>query len=146
MISVPLELQSAGYIAGYITKKINGDKKDEHYQKVCETTGEIYPVQQEYSTQSNKPGIANEWYQTFKDDIFPSDNCIVLSKNSYHHVPTPGYYDRQLEREDLKLFEKIKRERKEFAEIHIQDNTLIRLKTREVCKKAQVQHRQRSNI
>ena len=54
--TMDLTLQSAGYVARYITKKINGDKKDEHYQKICAITGEIYPVQQEYSTMSNKPG------------------------------------------------------------------------------------------
>ncbi len=92
-----LTLKSAGYVARYITKKINGDLKDEHYQKVCALTGEIHPVQQEYSTMSNKPGIGSTWYEQFKGDVFPSDDLIVLSSNSYHHVPTPKYYDTKLE-------------------------------------------------
>ena len=37
--TMDLTLHSAGYVAQYITKKINGDKKDEHYKKICETTG-----------------------------------------------------------------------------------------------------------
>jgi len=144
--TMDLTLHSAGYVAQYITKKINGDKKDEHYQKVCENTGDIYPVLQEYATMSNKPGIANAWYKKYKKDVYPSDDVIVISKNSYHHVPTPGYYDRQLEKEDSELLQTIKKKREEFAHEHIKDNTLKRLITREVCKKAQVNHRQRNKI
>jgi len=141
-----LTLKSAGYVARYITKKINGDLKDDHYKKVCETTGEIYSVQQEYSTMSNRPGIGSKWYDKFKGDVFPSDDIIVLSKNSYHHVPTPKFYDTKLERENPTLYEKIKMERKEFAEKHIKNNTLKRLITREVCKKAQVSNQKRNSI
>jgi len=141
-----LTLQSAGYVARYITKKINGDKKDEHYQKVCEITGEIYPVLQEYSTQSNKPGIAKNWWNKYKKDVFPSDDVIVLSSNSYHHVPTPKYYDNQLEKEDPTLYEQIKVRRNEFAMDHIQDSTLRRLSEREICKKAQIINQKRKLI
>jgi len=144
--TMDLTLKSAGYVARYITKKINGDKKDEHYQKVCEITGEIYPVQQEYSTMSNKPGIGRHWWDNFKGDVFPSDDVIVLSENAYHHVPTPKYYDTLLEREDSSLYQKIKERRVEFAELHIKDNTLKRLKTREVCKKAQIINQKRKII
>jgi len=141
-----LNLKTAGYVARYITKKINGDLKDEHYKKVCEITGEIYPVQQEYSTMSNQPGIAKSWWDKYKKDVFPSDDVIVLSSNSYHHVPTPKYYDTQLEKENPSLYERIKSERQEFANFHIKDNTLKRLITREVCKKAQVQNQKRKTI
>jgi len=141
--TMDLTLKSAGYVARYITKKINGDKKDEHYKKVCEITGEIYPVQQEYSTMSNRPGIAKTWYEKFKGDVFPSDDVVVLSSNSYHHVPTPRYYDIQLEKECPEVYQEIKRKRTEFAEIHIKDNTLKRLIVREVCKKAQTENQKR---
>ncbi len=144
--TMDLTIKSAGYVARYITKKINGDKKDEHYKKVCEITGEIYPVQQEYSTMSNKPGIGKKWWDKYKGDVFPSDDVIVLSSNSYHHVPTPKYYDNQLEKENPTLYERIKSERQEFAQLHIKDNTLKRLITREVCKKAQVQNQKRNTI
>jgi len=144
--TMDLTLKSAGYVARYILKKINGGKKDEHYQKVCEITGEIYPVQQEYSTMSNRPGIGKAWWENYKGDVFPSDDVIVLSSNSYHHVPTPKYYDTQLERENPSLYEKIKARRQTFALEHIKDNTLKRLKTREVCKKAQVENQKRNTI
>jgi len=141
-----LTLQSAGYVARYITKKINGDKADGHYRKICEFTGEIYPVQQEYSTMSNRPGIGKKWWDQYKSDVFPSDDIVVLSKNSYHHVPTPKYYDTQLERENPSLYDEIKARREDFAIEHIKDNTLKRLITREVCKKAQVKNQQRNKI
>ncbi len=138
-----LTLQSAGYVARYITKKINGDKKDEHYQKVCDITGEIYPVQQEYATMSNQPGIGATWYEKFKGDVFPSDDVIVLSSNSYHHVPTPKYYDIQLEKECPEIYQEIKLRRADFANLHIKNNTLRRLKTREICKIEQTKNQQR---
>jgi len=142
--TMDLTLKSAGYVARYITKKINGDKKDDHYRKVCELTGEIYPVQQEYATMSNRPGIGADWWDKYKSDVFPSDDIIVLSENSYHHVPTPKYYDTKLERENPSLYEKIKARRETFALDHIKDNTLRRLESREICKKAQVKNQQRA--
>jgi len=140
-----LNLSTAGYVARYITKKINGDLKDDYYIRTNQTTGEIQTIQQEYSTMSNKPGIAKAWWDKYKDDIFPSDDCIVLSKNSYHHVPTPKYYDTQLEKEDPKLYEKIKQQRKDFAMDHISDSTLKRLLSREVCKTAQTNLKRKLN-
>ena len=136
--TMDLTLHSAGYVSQYITKKINGEKKDDHYQKICETTGEIHPVQQEYATMSNKPGIARAWWDKYKKDVFPSDDVVIMSKNSAVHVPTPRYYDSQLEREDPGLLMDIKQSREQFATKHRKDNTLKRLITREVCKKAQV--------
>ena len=144
--TMDLTLSSAGYVARYITKKINGEKKYDHYQKICPTTGEVHNVQQEYSTMSNKPGIGKKWWDQYKNDIYPSDDCIILSGNRAHHVPTPRYYDRQLEKEQPGLYEKIKDRRKEFAEKHIADNTLKRLTDREVCKKAQVINQKRNKI
>jgi len=141
-----LTLHSAGYVARYITKKINGDMKDDHYKKVCEVTGEIHSIQQEYATMSRKPGIGSAWYEKYKGDVFPSDDCIVLSKNSYHHVPTPKYYDIKLERENPSLYDKIKQRREVFANTHIKDNTLKRLKSREVCKIAQTKNQNRNII
>jgi len=141
-----LTLKSAGYVARYITKKINGDKSDEHYQKVCPITGEITPVQKEYATMSRKPGIASDWYKQFKGDVFPSDDVIVLSSNSYHHVPTPRFYDRLLEQESPGLYQQIKDKRTAFAELHIRDNTLKRLKVREVCKTRQTENQHRNKI
>lgn len=138
-----LTLNSAGYVARYICKKINGDKKLEHYKKICQVTGEIYPVQQEYATMSRKPGIGKKWWDQFKTDVFPSDDLIVLSSNSYHHVPTPKYYDTQLEKENPELFNNTKENRRIFAELHIKDNTLKRLKVREVCKTEQVKNQTR---
>lgn len=142
--TMDLTLKSAGYVARYITKKINGDKKDEHYQKICEITGEIYPVQQEYSTMSNRPGIGKKWWEKYKGDVFPSDDIIVLSSDSYHHVPTPKYYDVQYEREDPEGYEMVKERRQEFAAKQIKDNTLKRLEVREVCKKEQVRNQLRN--
>jgi len=141
-----LNLKTAGYVGRYITKKINGDKKDEHYQKVCEITGEIHSIQQEYATMSNRPGIGKKWWDKYKKDVFPSDDVIILSSNRAHHVPTPKYYDIQLEREDPSLYERIKSQRQEFAERHIKDNTLKRLITREVCKEAQIKNQNRKLI
>jgi len=138
-----LTLKSAGYVARYIIKKINGEKADDHYQKICEITGKKTKVQKEYATMSRKPGIGHEWYKEFKNDVFPLDDVIVLSSNSYHHVPTPKYYDTQLERESPTLYQQIKNKRKEFAELNIEDNTLKRLVVREVCKKAQTKNQNR---
>ena len=44
--------ESAAYVARYITKKINGDLADIHYNKVNYLTGELQSVEPEFTTMS----------------------------------------------------------------------------------------------
>nr|WAE43790.1 MAG: replication initiator protein [Microviridae sp.] len=115
--------ESAAYVARYITKKITGDLAPEHYQ------GRL----PEYTTMSRRPGIGKNWYDKFSSDVYPSDEVVLRGKIMH----PPRFYDKQLEKQNLALYEKIKIDRKAQAINNSADNTDARLKVKETCKLAQ---------
>lgn len=115
---------SAAYCARYTTKKIGGDKAAAHYTRIHPITGNVCQVQPERSFQSNRPGIGDAWFNTFKSDVYPSDTCIVDGRTH----PVPKFYVKKLAEEEsheLKIRRKLK------ANKHREDNTSARLKVRE---------------
>ena len=62
-------LESAGYVAGYVTKKLNGDKAVGHYTRVNKKTGEFIDIEPEFARMSRMPGIGKGWYEKFSDDL-----------------------------------------------------------------------------
>lgn len=116
--------QSAGYVARYITKKINGDMAEHHYTREHPYTGEIVRVHPEFIVMSNKPGIGRGWYDKFAKDAFPSDFLIIEGQK----VPVPRYYKKQLEEEQSRT---ITANRKLKAHKHKDNNTPDRLAVRE---------------
>jgi hypothetical protein len=86
--------ESASYVAGYIHKKINGNRKLDHYNTYDRLTGEqITHRQQEYATMSRRPGIAKHWFDKHKTDAYPSDFITMNGKK----MKPAKYYDRQYE-------------------------------------------------
>lgn len=72
----------AQYVAGYITKKINGKLKASHY-------GKLTP---EFSRMSLKPGIGSKFYHSFKRDIYDGKDALTLPSGQV--VPPGRYYDK----------------------------------------------------
>lgn len=116
--------ESAAYVARYILKKWKGDKKDEHY-------GELEP---EYTTMSRRPGIAREWFETYKKDVYPNDSVIIRGDLS---ARPPKYYDALFDLEDPELFARIKERRKNKAKNN-PNNEFERLEVREKVQKAKL--------
>ena len=125
-----LNFDTAAYTARYITKKINGQKADDHYTTTSPITGDLIHLQPEYTTMSRKPGIAADWYNTYKTDLYPSDTLI----HNAIPVKIPRFYDNLLERENPELLEEQKIKRKKMAQRHLKDNTPDRLADREKVK------------
>lgn len=113
---------SAGYIAGYITKKITGDRAAEHYSRIHPLTGQLCQVTPEFLVMSK--GIGQAWFDQYKADAFPSDFVIVDGKR----MPVPRYYSKKLEEAELA---KLKQSRKGKASLHADNNTDRRLLVRE---------------
>lgn len=88
--------QSAGYVARYTMKKVNGDLAKDHYLRPHPITGKLYQVKPEFSTMSKKPGIGHGYVERFKSDFFPSDFCVVNGVKT----PVPRYYFNQLSEEE----------------------------------------------
>jgi hypothetical protein len=127
--------ESAAYVARYVTKKINGEMKLEHYQNYCDLeTGEIVIKQPEYATMSRKPGIAAGWFKKYYKDIYPKDEFTIRYKKM-----RPGkYYDYLMEDIEDGLIADIKQQRRYKAQEYEHENSAHRLEAKKKVKLAQI--------
>ncbi len=115
-------------------KKITGDDAHAHYQMFDKLTGEIHQIQSEYTTMSRRPGIGKPWYEKYKTDLFPEDECVIDGRI----MKPPRYYAKIYQQEEPKNYEQMKKERKKFFLEHTGDTTWQRLTQREKVKLAQL--------
>ncbi len=134
-----LNYQTAAYTARYIMKKITGAKAEQHYLRTDEG-GRQYLLQPEYITMSlgrNKgQGIGGSFYEKYKTDFFPRDECPIPGKGVYKGVPQ--YYANMFAEEDPDTYAKIKEARKLYRDTHKHEYTAARLQDKEEVKKAQL--------
>ena len=139
--------QSAGYVARYCMKKLNGLLKDQvnketglkPYERFNDFTGEIVEVLPEYSTMSRRPGIGHNWITNFTRDVYPKDFTTING----HRCKPPRQYDRYLESIDPDMYDDIKAGR-QLATYLSDENNSERLSAREKVKKAQYKQLKRS--
>lgn len=124
--------QSAGYVARYCLKKVNGDAALDHYKIVNPVTGEITQKQKEYLAASQGLGLAH--FEKHQAQMFLRDSCIINGKET----PVPKYYDRKLGQINPDALEQVKLKRKIKALLRKDDNTPERLEVRKIVKTAQV--------
>ncbi len=120
-------LKSAGYVARYIMKKVNGELADDHYETLVPETGEIIQRKPEYTTMSLKPAVGKTWFKQFQTDVFPHDHIIIDGKK----LKPPKYYDGQYELIDPEHLKQIKLDRQAKAALRADDNTPERLAVKE---------------
>lgn len=109
--------ESAAYVARYITKKITGKRKEEHY-------GSRKP---EFVTMSRKPGIAADWFDKFFDDVYSSD--LVVIRDGLTCKP-PKFFDDRYDAINHQELSRLKAIRKRKGESN-PDNSDDRLEVRE---------------
>lgn len=124
-----LTFDSAAYVARYITKKINGEQAEEHYQHVTRY-GELVQLQPEYITMSRRPGIASGWYDKYKTDVYPHDYVIHRGLK----LKPPKFYDNLYDIDHPFSFDEIKEKRVNDGYQFSQDTTPERLHVREKIK------------
>lgn len=95
-------MDSAGYVARYVTKKYTGDYKQFY---------EIFNIDPEFSLCSRRPGIAREYYEQHKDEIYQFDRVNLSAAERGYSFKPPPYYDRLFEDSDPILMESIKASR-----------------------------------
>ena len=122
-------MESAAYVARYVTKKIKGKDAQEHYIRWDPSTGEGTPIEPEYATMSRKPGIGKTWFDKYKNDVYPHD-YVVIKK---HKIRPPRFYDNQLEENELEKI-KIKRQEELPEVIDQYDENMDRLWVEEAVK------------
>ena len=91
---------------------------------------------------SRKPGIGKDFYDKYKDSMFPHDQVPVVGVGVIKKVPR--YYQELFGNEDPKTLDEIKALRKKFKEEHADDYTPARLHDKYKVKKAQVEMLRRS--
>lgn len=100
------------YVARYVTKKQYGEYADEEYAKKGR--------EKEFITCSRNPGIANEYYNLYADEIYKSDKILFHNTNGNFYDKPPRYFDKLRERYDKNALDEVKDHRKSFAEARAQ--------------------------
>lgn len=114
--------QSSRYVAGYIQKKLTGQKSNGHYKG----------HQIEYATGSRNPGIGQPFYEKYKDDMFNIGRVILMDNRQ---VKIPRYYEELLKKEDPKRYRRYKALQKPGlpgTDIYNPEKTEERLRKREL--------------
>ncbi len=140
--------ESAGYVARYSLKKINGSLENKPckitgllpYERICHYTGEILQVEKERLQMSN--GIGRDFYNCYTSDIYPADSVVING----HETRPPRYYDNLYDAEQPGIMEDIKNRRIKNMEKHRSDNTPARLAEREKVKMAQLKQLKRDQL
>ncbi len=135
-----LNYETASYTAGYILKKITGNRSLDTYLRNDEY-GVAYWVKAPYTTMSLKPGIGAEFYDKFETDFFPSDVSPVPGKGIIKKVPR--YYETILKNSDPATHKMVKQLRKAWMEKHREDFTPERLMDKYKCARAEQTRKQR---
>lgn len=130
-----LNFDTAAYIARYNLKKVTGVKASDHYMQV-DFDGECSWVEPEYITMSRRPGIGRDFYEKYKDDMFPSDMTPMVGDGKPVHG-VPRYYEEIFKCEDPLTLEEIKEVRQKFREEHGEEYTPQRLMQKYKVKKAE---------
>lgn len=132
--------ESAAYCARYTMKKVGGEHAPYYYSELDPYTGDLIPIEPEFSRMSLKPGIGAEWYKKYKDDVFPDDFIVLKGKR----MRVPDYYDTLFEREfvgpvtpEHRGSKIIKNRRKDRAQA-VGDNEPERLRVKEKVLKAKL--------
>lgn len=112
--------ESIAYVARYVTKKVSGPKKKDHYKN----------LKPEYITMSQ--GIGKKYFEEFENSIYVRDKIVIRNK---FITKVPRYYDKLLEKSNPKRFLKIKKKRRiAAANKDPAENTYERLEVKEKVK------------
>lgn len=100
--------KTCAYVARYILKKQKGKGSKQYY----EAMGKV----PEFTKCSNRPGIANNYYQKHKDDIYEYDKLVLKTNSGAQQIKPSSYYDRLFDADEHEKMEEIKERRKDLAE------------------------------
>lgn len=132
--------ESSAYVSRYIMKKVTGEQAAGHYEYINPETGEITQRKPEFTNMSRRPGIAAQWFEKFKTEVYPDDFVVMNGKP----VKPPRYYDALYEAEFPSDFRQISLKRIKRGRSRKSDNTPARLAVREKVAEARLQQRKRT--
>lgn len=127
--------ETAAYVARYVMKKITGNRKTKHYEKIDTETGEIKKLKQEFNQMSRRPGIGANWLHRYTADVYPKGKVITRGYESN----APRYYDKMYKKLDPQGFEEITQFGRQLeALMQPGENSDARLAARETVTKAKI--------
>lgn len=103
-----VSFRSARYVAGYVRKKITGERAKEHYYRVG-VDGQRHEVLPEFALMSRRPGIGAGWADKFRGDFAQMGATIINGESvpkpngdgrvvvDGHLMPVPRFYRQRLE-------------------------------------------------
>ena len=100
---------SCAYTARYVMKKQTGKGKEEYYK--------IIGVEPEFVRMSRRPGIARNYYEQHKKNIYECDEIWISTRKGVQKVKPSKYYDKLFDIEEHEELEEIKRKRRANADI-----------------------------
>lgn len=112
--------ESISYVAGYVQKKVYGQRKDNHYKYIDTNTGEITPYktdkyfrQPEKAFMSRKPGIGSTAYDAYHSDWYRLyDNNIHIKGKP---VAVPRYYNNKFKKTNPAEWSYLQQQKEELA-------------------------------
>jgi hypothetical protein len=135
-------MKSAGYVARYVMKKVNGDAAKHHYYAGHDDeTGECLWAPAEFNRMSLKPGIGQAFFDKYYEDIYPEGKVVLEGGKK---VKPPRFYDLKYKALYPDKFEEVQQARILKALEHRADNTPERLAVKEEVLKARVKNLVRS--
>jgi len=135
-----LTFETAAYTARYILKKVTGKRALYHYN-LFDSLGEIIEERlPEYTTMSRRPGIGKNWFEQYREDVFPGDFVVLKGKK----LKPPRYYDKLYDVFSPTAAIKVKNNRKALAQNHAGNNTHDRLLVREEVQTLKLKQLKRS--
>lgn len=105
--------QSAAYVARYIMKKQKGKSFKESNEALIQA-GYI-PIQPEFVLMSRNPGLARDYYENHRDEIYDIDKLVVKFGDSVKIMKPPKYFDYLYDIDEPVLFEQLKFSRRDLA-------------------------------
>lgn len=127
-----VSVESACYVARYVTKKAVGATAWKEYSDVDMATGEISEKPKEFTLMSRRPAIGYSWFKKYREEVYPVDSVVVRGRESR----PPKAYDRLLQKERPEEYERLVRRR--VAKVDEDDSTWERLRVREAVALARV--------
>ena len=104
-----VNINSAGYVARYVTKKITGNPAPDHYGDRMQE----FALMSRGQKKDGKGGIGKPWFDKYSSDVYPKDFIVIDGKK---HRP-PRYYDSLLRKAKPKMYEEIMERRRKKAEL-----------------------------
>lgn len=112
-------VESAAYVARYVTKKITGQLADQHYQRLDVDTGEIYKLLPEYATMSRKVALGIPFLNKYIASVYPEDKLMIhKSDGKILKIKSPRTWDNHLEKINPELHKSIRHNREENGMAH----------------------------